>query len=367
MTFNEGSVKNYTEDQAIKFETDQCSKSLKMSKVFNNQKSLIIVSIDCNIQNIQDFLKGKVEVRHFKHAPLGLGRKKSIDLAHRTHIELIHQVNNSFGKIAGQFSKLWSVTRIQNDALRKTIGRIDNQEKQIQNLIESMRKSQKAIDILQRYQALHISMLYSLQTYQTAMQTRLLKTTMSILNTLQLINTQTGKIISGLQQLNRGELPADLISPRKLQKTLENIDKQLMMNNLPFQIPISSLKYYYGTKLIGFAHENSLSIMMRFPLTYDGGIFKLYKINTIKLPLPVKAMKDGVQKYAKLPGYPDYFAISYDEEYYMEMTHTELINCKGLDEYPKVCNPVKIMESVRDKPSCGLTIYKGDAAMMKAY
>ena len=160
MTFNEDSVKNYTKDQAIKFETDQCSESLKMSKVFNNQKSLIIGSIDHNIQNIQDFLKGKVEVRHFKYAPFsfigrigeklfGLGRKKSIDLAHRNHIELICQVNNSFGKITGQFSKLWSITRIQNDALRKTIGRIDNQEKQIQNLTESMRKSQKAIDILQ--------------------------------------------------------------------------------------------------------------------------------------------------------------------------------------------------------------------------
>ena len=86
-----------------------------------------------------------------------------------------------------------------------------------------------------------------------------------------------------------------------------------MMNNLPFQIPISSLKYYYGTKLVGFAYENSLSIMIRIPLTYAGGIFKLYKINTIKLPLPVKAMKDGIQKYAKLSGYPDYFAISYDE------------------------------------------------------
>ena len=58
-------------------------------------------------------------------------------------------------------------------------------------------------------------MLYSLQTYQTAMQTRLLKTTMSILNTLQLINTQTGKIVNGLQQLTR-EVSADLISPGKL-------------------------------------------------------------------------------------------------------------------------------------------------------
>ena len=227
MTFDEDSVKNYTKDQAIKFETDQCSKSVKMSKVFNNQKSLIIGSIDCNIQNIQDFLKGKVEVRHFKCAPFsligrigeklfGLGRKISIDLAHRNHTELICQVNNSFGIIAGQFSKLWSVTRIQNDALRKTIGRIDNQEKQIQNLTESMRKSQKAIDILQQYQASHISMLYTLQTYQTALQKRLLKITMTILNTLQLINTQTGKIVNGLQQLTRGELSADLIPPRKL-------------------------------------------------------------------------------------------------------------------------------------------------------
>ena len=59
MTFNEGSVKNYTEDQAIKFETDQCSESLKMSKVFNNQKSLIIGSIDHNIQKYTRFPKRK--------------------------------------------------------------------------------------------------------------------------------------------------------------------------------------------------------------------------------------------------------------------------------------------------------------------
>ena len=100
MTFNDDSVKNYTEEQAIKFETDQCSESLKISKVFNNQKTLIIESIDHNIQNIRDFLKGKVEVRCLKCAPFsfigrigeklfGLGRKKSIDLAHRNHIELI--------------------------------------------------------------------------------------------------------------------------------------------------------------------------------------------------------------------------------------------------------------------------------------
>ena len=49
------------------------------------------------------------------------------------------------------------------------------------------------------------------------------------------------------------------------------------------------------------------------------------------------------------------------------MTKIELINCKGLDEYPKVCNPVKVMESLRDKPSCGLAIYLGNTAMMKTY
>ena len=61
-----------------------------------------------------------------------------------------------------------------------------------------------------------------------------------------------------------------------------------MMNNLPFEIPISSLKYYYGTKLVGFVYENSLSIMIRIPLTYAGGIFKLYKINTIKTTITSK-------------------------------------------------------------------------------
>ena len=38
---------------------------------------------------------------------------------------------------------------------------------------------------------------------------------MSILNTLQLINTQTGKIVNGLKQLTRGELSADFIHPWK--------------------------------------------------------------------------------------------------------------------------------------------------------
>ena len=55
-----------------------------------------------------------------------------------------------------------------------------------------------------------------------------------------------------------------------------------MMNNLPFQIPISSLKYYYGTKLIGFAYENSLSIMIRIPLTYA-------VIGTVYLNIPLSS------------------------------------------------------------------------------
>ena len=51
----------------------------------------------------------------------------------------------------------------------------------------------------------------------------------------------------------------------------------------------------------------------------------------------------------------------------MEMTQIELIKCKGLDEYPEICNPVKVMESVGDKPSCGLAIYLDNTAMMKNY
>ena len=79
---------------------------------------------------------------------------------------------------------------------------------------------------------------------------------------------------------------------------------------------------------------------MAIPLTYLGGEFQLYKIDTKKLPILGTAQYNGLKEYTKLSNYPQYIAISEDGEYYIKLTETEVVTCKGFSDTPKICNPV---------------------------
>lgn len=122
-----------SETQAEHAITHLCEKALQISETFNSQRTMLIRAIEEDVMSIRQILqhntvknskkdqgteKRAIEfISQLGEDLFGIGRKKSIDIAHRNHEALKVQVNNSFGRIAGNFKELWSVNKLQNQAL----------------------------------------------------------------------------------------------------------------------------------------------------------------------------------------------------------------------------------------------------------
>ena len=118
-------------------------------------------------------------------------------------------------------------------------------------------------------------------------------------------------------------------------------------------------------KVTSFIHNGKLSILLAIPLTYLRGVFQLYKIDTMKLPILGTVQCNGLKEYTKFSNYLQYTAISEDGEYYIELTETEVITCKGFRDTLRIYNPVQIIHPIRIRPSCGLALFTSNTNMMK--
>ena len=69
--------------------------------------------------------------------------------------------------------------------------------------------------------------------------------------------------------------------------------------------------------------------------------------------------------YSKIESNYHYFAISSDNEYYLELTFEELSACQSVGNSYRLCHPILFMYSVRTRPSCNLALHTGNTPMMK--
>ena len=112
--------------------------------------------------------------------------------------------------------------------------------------------------------------------------------------------------------------------------------------------------------------NGNVVIQLAIPLATVGSEFQNYQIQTFQLPVPMEQTEENQEKrgFSQIVKFPPYFAMSIDEEYYMELSEQDLSWCKGLNGMPKICNPAKFMYSVRKRPSCSLALYTGNSTMM---
>ena len=68
--------------------------------------------------------------------------------------------------------------------------------------------------------SLQLSFLYYVLVQQNAIQMQIVKSTMTVLNTLTLMRVQTGEIRNALQKVASGQLPNELIPSHILEDTL---------------------------------------------------------------------------------------------------------------------------------------------------
>ena len=260
----------------IMVETELCQSILTVADTFNQQKNILINKIDNILDTIKEIVLARdpaiirrPDEQPFQHekrkkrAPLnlvgtigeklfGLGRKESIDMAHRNHYELVKQVNDSFGKIAGNMHQQWSVTKMHNKAIKQALRQLKKQEKEYVQLARAMVETQDAVTLLREYDSTQLTLVYGLVTHQAKMFSQTIKTTTAILNTLQLTHVQMNKVLMGLQQLMKGELPIQFVTPAEIRDVLSELNFLIRHGGVQFRIPIPHPRYYYSIPSAGF-------------------------------------------------------------------------------------------------------------------
>ena len=377
-------ISNSTLKQFKQVTNDTCQRILEIAKAFNEQKDILIREIDENIETIKHLAYPETDfrgnsARRYKRAPLeffsvigekvfGTARKKNLKILEEQQKLLAQATQQKFNFLAANMKMLFSANKIQNYALGNITEELSDQQRQMNDIVSVFNRTQMEANMLFTDHSLQLSFLYYVLVKQNAIQTQIVKSTMTVLNTLTLMRVQTGEIRNALQKVASGQLPNELIPSHILEDTLQQIDRQLMQKRSTFRLAINSLQYYYGINIASFGHNKTLYLQIRVPLTTAGATFQNFKIKTFQIPVPVQQGREVMKhRYSQIvPEYP-YFAISMDEEYYIELDEQDLAMCKGLEGSPHVCNPVKFMYSVRTRPSCGLALYTGNSTMMKYY
>lgn len=361
-----------------------CDDVLSVSATYNQQKRMLIKQIDSNLQSIRNFVFETANLRdgkgflRLKRAPFefvgyigdklfGIARKKAVKLALRNHEILKSQVNDSFGKIVASQKSLESVIKLQDKTLNSTYKAIKYQQKALDNLRIDLRETDSSLRVLEAVSRSEASYAYNLIAHQAGLQTSLIKATISTLGSLNQIQDRTHRILLGLQRLASGYLPIGLISASQVEEALEMIDVMLLKPRLQFHLAIRNIKYYYGMQCASFVMNGQLSVVLHVPLSTVGALFQTYAVNAIKLPMSTEQNQENDGRYTRVSGHSEYFAMSLDGEHYLEMSSRDMATCKGIIGFPFICNPVRVMSSVRSRPSCTLALYNGNVTMMKTH
>jgi uncharacterized coiled-coil protein SlyX len=296
----------------------------------------------------------------------GMGRKEVIDKVNRDVVSLRKVTATEFWKIAVQFKDHQSIMELQDHAFREVSLSLAEQQMVINNMSEQLKEVAVELQELMEDEARDVTIIYSLMMFGSQTMTALLKTYISTVGSLGLHKDRSDAILTGFQKLAAGQLPIELVPADEVESALRAIDNELDRMRGDFYIAVKNLRFYYGIQTASFTINDRLAIMMKVPLTTHGAVFQNYEAHVYKLPI-LSLEGNLTNKYTKISGHSQYLAVSRDGLHYMEMDRSALDQCEGVDSFPKICNPVRIMNSIANKPSCTLALWKGDAPMMAKY
>ena len=361
---------------------NMCNDVLSVTQTLNEQKNLLIAGIDRDVQSIRNFVyddanlrDGRRDFLREKRSPadfvgivgeklFGIGRKQAVDLAHANIDLLRKQTNKSMSVLLANQQSLESVVKSQDKVVQSMTKAIRHQQGEIQELLREVGMARVQMEHLERISANNVMFVYNLLSYQHGLQTSLIRATISVIGNLQMLKDRTKELLLAFQKLASGYLPIELVPSEAVERALERIDNMLLRPKLQFHLAIRNVRYYYGMQCASYVTQGQLSIVLRIPLATVGALFDAYSVNAIKIPFTSHEDDGNENRYTRIGGFSEYFAISRDGEYYLEMSHKEMLTCKGIEGFPLICNPIKIMNSVRTRPSCTLALYDGNATMM---
>ena len=355
-----------------------CEKLKKMSGQFNDQKELLIKEIDKNMESVRHLAYIETDLRNDqktrkKRAPLeiigsigeklfGLAQNKNVKTMRR-NLELLKEFTvTEYKKVRLDMMEMSSVNLMQNEAILNVSRELKDLQEELVDIVQYMEGSLDEIDKTLMHTITESRLMYHIADMRGYVTT----SSIALLGALTLTRIKTGELREGMQKVSAGTLPSEIVPVADLVRALEEIDLALMTARSNFRLAITDPKYYYGMPISIYGYRGQIGIMIEIPLTTVGAKFQNYRIQTFKLPVPVKGVRENSTN-SQITNFVPYFAMSSSGEHYLELTEQDLSRCRGLDDLPKICSPVKFMYSTKARPSCGLALYKGDTIMMKEH
>ena len=369
----------YSPEQVVTLAEDFCKRTREATDDFNAQKNMLIAEIDANMKSVRHLAYMKRDLRdglksRAKRAPFeffgsvgekvfGIARKKTVKSIQR-NLDLLHADHKiKYNAVVSDMKTLHSVNVLQNHALANVTNDLQELQDNVTTIVQYLNESiSSTAKVLQ-----HLMSEAGLMYYIADARAQITTTTISLLSSLTILRIKTGDMRNAMQKISAGMLPNELVPVENMIATLQAIDQELMRKRSSFRLAISDPRYYYGMPISSYGYNGQVGIRIWIPLTTSGARFQNYRIQTIQLPVPVEEREKNNATFSQITKFLPYFAISRSGQYYLELTEQDLSRCRGLENLPKICTPVKFMFASKTRPSCGLALYMGDSMMMKKY
>ena len=100
--------------------------------------------------------------------------------------------------------------------------------------------------------------------------------------------TQLCTYISAIRILAKGYLLNTLITPKKLQEILTEVERSLHITNPDYTLVLDRLHLYYDMQLVTFGINSDMKCVMQFPVfiqPYTQKALILYQLETVSVPI----------------------------------------------------------------------------------
>ena len=364
-------TRNLTDVQLRAFKTveDICNAYAPTLKEFESTRNQLINEILFVQTAIRDVVTGNHDSqkgRRKRAAPLdgistigkglfGFAKHTDLQAVHENLLNLQAQTNESMGRIIQHQELTESALRLHDEKLAKGFEQLMNNSEKINLMIDRVERIQRMIRTNSQRSDDESRMVHHIIRLMSNLNANFLREVVAQVINLKVIKSNLETHLSNLQTVMEGYLPMSLVTPQAMNNILNQIDDALLRTHPEFYIAARNTAYYYKQQIDVLVSNGTAIIVMKIPLSNSASNFRVYEVNSVKVPLSETKNNQPKYTYTRLTGHSKYFAVSTDGEYYLELTTSQLARCNGHDDF-RICRPYQVQLSNR-RPSCTTALF----------
>jgi hypothetical protein len=155
----------------------------------------------------------------------------------------------------------------------------------------------------------------------------------------------------GINTLLTGHLPPTLVGIGDVKRVIDVVAQETAASTV-LALVETNPAFYYMTENIIYSYSPNrkrLYVTMTIPLYSQGGLMASYRVDRTFI-----GMQEGNVSSTRIDNLPDYFLVTADQDYYSEMSVTEMTGCRGKNV--KICDLGRSLQAI-SRLSCVAALY----------